>query len=207
MVLGSAMLSGQSYAWEMDSLPKAFLKKLPKSKQINFDPILSQRLAVDLLSRIDTLQFDYAFIEENFCYADTSGLVEERYFRNGDSIPCYVYFNGQFSDPKVVYDGTCSWYPKDVRHSFTFSPTYKKYSRLKPRQGLPYAREQIWEHGCVIFENDALDFLKDRTEQLKTTYQIQTLINKRKQKIMVSIQLAPSKPKFKTVEYNPVWAW
>jgi hypothetical protein len=207
LVLSSAMLSGQTYAWKMDSLTKAYLKKLPKSKQINFDPILSQRLVVDLLSRIDTHQFDYAFIEENFCYADTSGVVEERYFKNGDSIPCYVYFNGQFSDPKVVYDGTYSWYSKDVRHSFTFSPMYKKYSRLKPRQGLPYDREQIWEHGCVTFENDDLDFIKDRTEQLKTTYQIQTLIDKRKQKIMVSIQLAPPKPKFKMVEYNPAWAW
>ncbi len=207
LAFSSVMLSGQSYAWAMDSLTKRYLAKLPVSKQIQFDSILSQRLAIDLSTRIDTLDFDYAFIEENFCFADSIGAVEERYFRSLDSIPTYVFFDGLFYDPKKVYNGHFIWYSKNVTHLNTFRPLFKKYTGLKSIQELPYARRQIWEHGCVVIENGELDFKQERSEQLKSTFQIQTMIDKQKQKVIVSIQLAPKKPRFKTISYNAVWDW
>jgi hypothetical protein len=198
---------GQVFSLTIDSLTKTYINKLPKDKQPKFDSIVKQRLSVDLFNRIDTTTFDYAFIEESFCYSDTSGRVTERYFISNDTIPKYVYINGNFSDPKKIYDGFLIWYSKNVTYNYTLHPLLDNFSKLKPTQELSYEKKQIWSHGCVVYENSKTNFEKRRTDELKSTYQIMTMIDKVNNTIMVSVQFSPTRPKFKTYSYNGIWDW
>jgi hypothetical protein len=198
---------GQKYSLTIDSLTKINIGKLPKDKQIKFDNIINQRLSQDFFKRIDTTTFDYAFIEESFCYSDTSGSMAERYFIGKDTIPKYVYLDGKFSDPKKIYDGFLIWYSQNVNYNYTLYPLIDKYSKFKPTQELAYDKRQIWSHGCVVYENSKTNFEKRRTEELKKTFQIMTMIDKINNKIIVSVQFAATRPKFKTYSYNGVWDW
>lgn len=76
-----------------------------------------------------------------------------------------------------------------------------------PIQELPYNSTQIWPHGCVVQKNAEKKFVKERTKQLKATYQIQTMVDRLNSKIIVSIQVAPKRPKFKTNGYSIAWGW
>ena len=159
------------------------------------------------LTRIDTLNYDYGFIEETFCFWNTASNITERYFMKGDSIPKSVYINGMYTDSHTIYDNFFIWYSKNVTHFTTLFPLIDKYSRLKPTQELPYDKRQIWTHGCVVRKNGMKQFEERRTDQLKATYQIQTMVDRVHDKIVVSIQSAPKRPKFKTYSYNWVWDW
>ena len=198
---------GQKYSLTIDSLTKTNIENLPKEKQIKFESLLKQRLSIDFFKRLDTTIFDYAFIEESFCYSDTLGNVTERYFIGKDTIPKFVYINGRFSDPKKIYDGFLIWYSKNVTYNYTLFPLIDTYSKLKPTQELSYEKRQIWSHGCVVYENSKTNFEKRKTEELKSTYQIMTMIDKANNRIVVSVQFAPTRPKFKTYSYNGVWDW
>jgi hypothetical protein len=198
---------GQNYSLTIDTLTKTNIGKLPKDKQIRFDSILKQRLSVDLFKRADTTTFDYAFIEESFCYSDTSGIVTERYFLGKDTIPKSVYIDGIFSDPKKIYDGFLIWYSKNVTYNYTLYPLIDNYSKFKPTQELAYNKRQIWSHGCVVYENSKTNFEKRRTKELKSTYKIMSMIDKANKRIVVSVQFAPTRPKFETYSYNGVWDW
>jgi hypothetical protein len=198
---------GQVYSVTIDSLTKSNIDKLTDKQKLKFDSILTYRKSVDFFTRLDTTTFDIAFIQETFCFADTLGNVTERYFMMYDTIPKYVYRNGKHTDPKDIYDGFLIWYSKNVTYYTTLYPLIDNYSKLKPTQELNYDKRQIWSHGCVIYKDSKKIFEKKRTEQLKTTYQIQTMIDKKDHKIIVSVQYAPRRPKFKTHSYNAVWDW
>jgi hypothetical protein len=207
LTFSSYISYGQKYSLTIDSLTKTNIGKLPKDKQIKFDSIVNHRLSVDFFKRIDTTAFDYAFIEESFCYSDTSSNVTERYFLGKDTIPKAVYIDGTFSDPKKIYDGFLIWYSKNVTYNYTLYPLIENYSKFKSIQELAYNKRQIWSHGCVVYENSKTNFEKRRTEELKATFQIMTMIDKTNNKIIVSVQFAPTRPKFKTYSYNGVWDW
>ncbi|MCX6181870.1 MAG: hypothetical protein NT150_08080 [Bacteroidetes bacterium] len=207
LTFSSCFLFGQKYSVTIDSLTKTNIEKLPKSKRFKFDSILNKRLTIDFFSRLDTTVFDYAFIEERFCYSDTSGQVIERYFTAIDTIPKYVYIDGVFSDPSKIYDGFLIWYSKNITCNYTLFPLIGAYSKLKPTQEISYAKRQIWSHGCVVDENSKSNFKKRRTKELKSTYQIMTMIDKANRRIVVSIQFPPTRPKFETYSYNGVWDW
>ena len=207
LTFSSYLSFGQTYSLTIDSITKNHIDQCQKDKKAMFDSILSQRKSVDWLKRIDTINFDYAFIEEIFCYRDTVGHITERYFKKNDSIPKSVYLDGDFHDPKKIYDSFFNWYSKNVTYYYTLYPLIDNFSKLKPTQELPYNKRQIWSHGCVVYENSKKNFEKKRTEQLKTTYQIQTMVDRINNEIIVSIQFAPTRPKFKTHGYNGVWDW
>ncbi|MBL7808518.1 MAG: hypothetical protein JNN28_11910 [Saprospiraceae bacterium] len=207
LLLLPCMLYGQKYALAIDSLTKAHISRLPKSKQIKFDSLLAQRLAFNLLHRIDSLPFDYAFIEEEFCYMENFGSITERYFSGGDTIPRHVFEDGAFLDPKEVYNDFFIWYSKYVSSHYTLQPLLKSYSKLKATQVLAYDKIQIWEHGCVIVANSEAAFKQIREEELKATYRIMTLIDRQLNKVILSVQVAPKKPRFQIFSYNPVWDW
>lgn len=204
LLLLPCMLYGQKYALAIDSLTKAHISRLPKSKQIKFDSLLAQRLAFNLLHRIDSLPFDYAFIQEEFCYSGSIGEVIERYFIASDTIPRYEFQNGQSSDPQKIYFGTFLWYSSYIRNHYSLYPLIKVYSKFKATQVLQFEKEQIWDHGCIIFENSKAEFIKDKTTALKSTYRIMTMVDNRKSKITVSVQYAPKKPTFKPIGYNSI---
>jgi hypothetical protein len=125
---------GQNYSLTIDSLTRNYIEKLPKDKRKKFDAVLNQRHLINLSKRIDTTVFDYAFIEEKYCYYDSIINMTERSFLSNDSIPKYVFINGTFSDPKKIYDGFLIWYSKNVTFYFTLKPLIDKYSKLKTTQ-------------------------------------------------------------------------
>lgn len=203
----SLLTHGQRFSWTIDSLTAAHIRQLPAGKQLHFDHIMQHRTKLEWLTRVDTSGFDYAFIEETFCAFDTTFTVTERYFSKSDSIPANMYRNGIYADPKTVYDGSLIWYSKHVTYYTTLLPLIDHYSTLKPTQELPYNKGQIWLHGCLVDKKSKDNFEKRRTEQLKTTWQIQTMVDRVNHTIVVSVQFAPKRPKFETHGYNPVWDW
>ncbi|RMF94282.1 MAG: hypothetical protein D6734_08170 [Candidatus Schekmanbacteria bacterium] len=207
LTICSLTINGQSFSLTIDSLTLKHIKLLPADQQHYFDSILENRKNAEWLTRIDTSNFDYAFIEETFCYSDTTSKITERYFIKSDSIPKSIYVNGLYKEPKTIYDGFLIWYSKNVTYFTTLLPLIDNYSKLKATQELPYDKRQIWSHGCVVQENGEKKFEERRTEQLKTTYQIQTMVDRLNNKIVVSIQFAPKRPKFETYNYNGVWDW
>jgi hypothetical protein len=207
LTFSSYFACGQSYSLSIDSITKKHIDQLPKYKKAMFETILRQRESIDWLKRIDTTKFDYAFIIETFCYSDTAGQITERYFLKNDTIPKYLYIDGDFNDPLKVYDGFLIWYSQNVTYNYTLYPLIDNLSKLKSIQVLPYDKRQIWSHGCVVYKKAENNFKKKRTEQLKTTYQIQTMVDRISNRIIVSIQFAPTRPKFKTYGYNGVWDW
>lgn len=98
-------------------------------------------------------------------------------------------------------------YSKNVIYTYTLYPLITNYSKLKPAQKLSYEKRQIWSHGCVVQKNSKANFEKRRTKELKTTYRILTMIDRPNNKIIVSVQFAPIRPKFETYSYNAVWDW
>ena len=207
LTIYSLTIYGQNYSMAIDSLTISHIRLLPANQQSYFDSILENRKSNDWLTRIDTTNFDYAFIEETFCYLDTTSIITERYFMEADTIPKAIYWNDKFKDPSKIYDGFPIWYSKNVTYYTTLFPLIDSYSKNKSRQQLPYNKRQIWSHGCVVQDDGKKKFKLKRTKQLKMTYQIQTMVDRVNNNIVVSIQFAPRKPKFETYSYNGVWDW
>jgi len=203
----SALVYGQTVSITVDELTSHHLRTLSEKQRSHFDSILQSRVKTKLLERIDELKYDYAFIQETFCEYNQLTGTSERYFNEGDSIPNQIYFDGEQADPKKVYDNFYGWYTKNVTCQFTFKPLFERYSKFQPTQELAYDKRQVWQHGCVRWKNDEEDFEKRRTAELKETWQINTMVDKKSNKILVSVQYAPVKPKFETYSYNAVWDW
>lgn len=201
MTFSSHLSFGQQYSLTIDSLTKTYIGELTKDKQIKFDSILKQRLSIDFLKRIDTTTFDYAFIEESFCYSGNISNVTEWYFLGNDTIPKSIYINGTPANTQKIYDKFLIWYSNEVTYGYTLYALLDKYSKYKATQKLAYNSTQIWIHGCVVYENKRA-FEKRKKKELKTTYQIMTMIDKTKNKIILSVQFAPKRPKFKTYNHN-----
>lgn len=198
---------GQSYSQTVDSLTIRYIQQLPEDQQRYFDSILAHRNQTEWLKRMDTTQFDLAFVEETYCYSDTNSRITERYFDQTDSIPKIVFINGNYHDPSTIYDGFLIWHSQNVTYFTTRIPLTESYSRLNPTQELRYNKLQVWSHGCVAQENGKQLFEVERSKELQTTYQIQTFIDRIHKTILVSVQYAPQQPVFEVYSYNPVWDW
>ncbi len=203
----SVLAHGQKVSVVMDEMTAHHLRLLPKEQHVHFDSILENRISTTLSKRIDELNYDYAFIKETYCEHDHSLRISERYFNQGDSIPRFVYFDGEKADPAKIYDGFLYWYSRNVTVKETFKPLLGAYSKFQPVQELAYDKMQVWEHGCVTQVNGAQIFEEKRTAELQSTYQVNTLIDKKSNTILVSVQYAPVEPKFETRGYNGVWDW
>lgn len=78
---------------KLDSTTKAQINLLSTKNKKQFDTLLLNRSKISLNKRIDTIQFDYLFIEESFCYYDSSLEIKELYFSKNDTIPKLVFMN------------------------------------------------------------------------------------------------------------------
>lgn len=195
---------GQKYSVTIDSLTKAYINELPRLKKRKFKKILKQRRSMDLFKRIDTTTFDYAFIEERFCYYydNLFGDVKERYFIGHDSIPKYFYTKGTLSNLNQIYYKANTWYLKNISYHETFLPLFNTYSRSKPTQELSYNKIQLMYTFCFPPKNAKEYFERRRTKELKKTYQIRTMIDRVNHRMIVSIQLPPKRPQFEIRRYN-----
>jgi hypothetical protein len=207
LTIGSFGSFAQQYSAEIDRTTREYIGKLPKEQQHFFDSILAQRQSVDWFSRIDSIPYDYAFIEEIFVNRYAICGVTERYFADGDTIPKFIFSVGKPLDPKEVYTNFLGWWTKNVTYQQTLYPKIAAFETYKPTQELAYDKRQIWSHGCVTSEQDKDDFTKRCAEELKTTWQIVTMIDKKNNKVIVSVQTAPVNPRFEVYSYNGVWDW
>lgn len=191
---------GQNLFFSVDSITKSQVKLLPNQFKSKFDTILNYRKQSLLHIRIDTMKFDYLFIQETFCRFDTTLNITERYFLNNDTIPKYVFINGKFIDPKRLYDKYSIWYWAIEKSNFTLYPMIEEYSKLEAVQQLPYFKTQIIYHGCVVHKGYEKELKRRRYNELKTTYQIQTILGHNNLPIKISLQLPPRHPRFKTYD-------
>jgi hypothetical protein len=197
---------GQNHSVSIDSLTSEHILLATKNQQRYFMDILENRMQIRWQARVDSLDYDYAFIEETFCSHDRTFTITERYFNKTDSIPKLVYINNISEDVGDIYDYMMNWYSENVTHYLTLEPLSENYCQLKAFQELPYDKRQVWEHGCVVIEDED-DYRKRRTKQLKTSYQIQTMVDRKKDEIIVSLQFPPKSPKFEVFSYNGAWDW
>lgn len=215
----------QPYSVRIDSLTRAQSAHFSRAQHSWVDSILKERDYFGLMERVDTIPCDYIFIEETYVSGnypgerpyllqDTAGLtstsclfVSERYFNQNDSIPRFVFFDGESIKPSELYHSFFGWYTKNVIYPKTLRPMIERYSKLRPNQELDYDKIQVWEHGCVTQPDGEEVFRKRKTDELKRMYRVQTMVDKVNRTIIVSVQTAPPDPKFEVYSYNSVWDW
>ncbi|WP_343632938.1 hypothetical protein [Fluviicola sp.] len=199
---------GQKTSILVDEMTAHHLRQLPEEKRSHFDSILQNSMRKNWLSRADERSFDVAFIEEEFCEKMHSVTTTEYYFNRGDSIPAYLYEQGEMVEVKNRYGFPVTWYYQHVIHYQTFQPLFETYSKFQPMQELAYEKEQILDYSCIGRAKDQDKRFEDqRTAELKTTYRINTMIDKKSNTILVSVQYAPEKPKFEIKGYSSAWDW
>lgn len=170
------------------------------ASKVYFD-IYSYEISAKLYTRLDTLKYDYAFVQVTYSQRDSTFQIDERYFVSSEIIPIYFFYNGNQYNTREMYSGLSWWYEKTLTNDYTQKAMIKRYRKLKNIQSLPYDKIQIWPIACVNNGTEA-EFKKEKTEELKHSFQIQTFIDKKKNKIIVSIQTPPKKPKYKTLQFN-----
>lgn len=163
-----------------------------------------------MLERADTMSFDYVFIEESYCSRDASNIVIERYFLSSDTIPKVVYENGKCVNIEMLYR---KWYARNGRdHTspayYSLFPMIAGFSKNKTVQKLVYCKNQILLTGCVKRSNEKRYFRVRKTRQLKSTWQVQIMIDKGEKVILVSVQVKAVCPSFKiSLEDSGVWSF
>lgn len=224
-LLCSFAASAQSYSKTIDSLTRLQTAHFSRAQSTCFDSLLMDREWFKWLQRVDTMPCDYAFIEETYVsghYAgdriylltDSSGLmsdrnlfISERYFVQSDTIPKYVFLDGDAFTPSEVYNSFLGWYTQHVIYPKTLHPLMERYAKLQPNQELDYNKQLVWEHGCVTSEDAREAFRQRRTRELKNMYRIQTMVDKINNRVVVSVQTPPLEPEFEVVGYNVAWDW
>lgn len=205
-ILVGFLLNAQDRSAAIQSQTKASLAKLSGKEKSIFATILKNRDQYQLYHRIDSLQLDYVFIEESFCVTDSSSFLTERYFTGKDSIPDYVFVNGQSTEPSGFYQYFPLGPPYEMRHYYTFQPMFERFSALLPDQTMQY--NQVIYIGRRYADPKSTEALcQQYTQRYKSTYQIQTMINLNLQKIVVSVQLPSENPQFEVKVYDDLWGW
>lgn len=133
------------------------------------------------LQRLDSLPYSSVFME---AIGDSTYFISiEWYFKAGEENPFAIYSCGKFI-PKTSDD-----------YKVTFTQLKKEYDQLKPNQTLDYERVQVSYYGCIRQPRKV--HKAQRKKQLQKRYQLQSYIDRNKQKIIVSAQTPPKNPKFR----------
>ena len=209
LVINCNAMVSQSYILKIDSITSNHLSQIEKEKRIPFDSIVKKRQSINWQSRLDTIAFDYAFIEEKFSFHDSLYSITERYFKKGDSIPKYVVKNGKYEENINRIYSFGFWHSKNVAYYNTLHPLIESYTNLKPIQVVSYNKRQIAYISCCIepLKGNKIRFKRKRKERLKSTHKIQTMINNLDHKIIVSIQTPPKRVRFRVHNYSGARDW
>lgn len=199
----------QSCTVAIDSLTSAQIVQLPLKKRLMFDSIIVQRQRLNLLHRLDSLKFDYAFIEETFNHFDAFGYLTEWYFDKNDTVPKFIFEDGKFADSEFYYKRDLLWYSRFGNFRYSLFSLLEKYRKFKPVQSRLYDKKQVWVvGGCIVEYKNRKEFKKLRATEIKSSYQIQTMVDRVAGKVLVSVQTAPQNPRFKTKTKNAgIWNW
>jgi len=206
LIQAGFLLNAQDRSAAIQTQTKTWLAKLTAEDKFRYTPILKNRDQYHYYHRIDSLKFDYVFIEESFCMMDSSSFLTERYFTGQDSLPAFVFVNGQYSAPTEFYLSSLLGPPNEMRHYYTFQPMLDRFSALLPDQTMQY--NQVIYIGSRYADPKSTEALcQQYTQRYKSTSQIQTMIDMKLQKIIVSVQLPAENPQFEVKVYDDLWGW
>jgi hypothetical protein len=181
--------SAQNYSVQIDSLTRDYTARFARGQHNWIDSILAARSSSEWLKRLDTMQFDYAFIDET--YEDGETELEERYFVRNDTIPTRYIVDGESRDVSIYYSG----FTVSTRRN-TLPGMQERYAKMLPNQELDYEHIQYWVTGCVVYFDSEEEFRQRREDLLRKSYAIRTMVDKVNGKVIVSVQAAPQNPDF-----------
>ncbi len=220
----SDIVFSQTSSHIADSLTKSYINKLPaNSSRKIFNNILSKRNQYDLYSRIDSTTCDYIYIEETFNNIDSSRSICEYYFnattnslyRNNyeDStiLPNLVYFNAKQIDQRYIYYAssiTGVIFSGKFEYYYTLDTLLLRCKKILPVQELshdatPRINNYLQANSEQIIDTSSVKKLeseKKHIDLLKSIYQIVTLVDKRKNNIIVSVQTPAKNPKINSYQ-------
>lgn len=210
---GSFFTIAQSESQVVDSLTKIYVTKLKQEDRKQFDRLFDQRNEKKLFERLDTIEYDVVLVEEVHCIKDSSAKITERYFsysnpvynskmERGDSafLPFKMFYMGDTTSVLSAYYSStiAGMYPYNlIDYYYSLDMILDNFSMIKPAQEITYDADQAWRgnESESLFKLNKKEFEKKEIEKLKATYQIITLIDKKKDKILVSVQLPSKNPK------------
>jgi hypothetical protein len=181
--------SAQNYSVRIDSLTRQNTARFARGQQFWVDSILATRQSSEWLKRIDTMECDYAFIDELY---DGEAWTEERYFLKEDTLPKSMFVDGEHAEIELFYSGLT-----ESSRIKTLNPMLRDYAKMLPNQELDYEKTQYWVTGCLVYFDDEEQFRQRRKERLSSTYAIRTMVDKVNNRIVVSVQTAPQNPEFR----------
>jgi hypothetical protein len=199
-------LSGQVYALEMDSISQKYIGSLSLRQKRKFKKLIAQRTGNNVFKRIDSMAFDYVFIDEIYCFSEDTGKIIERYFYAADSFPFRMYINNSREFVGSFYNLSASdFYYRNYILPYMLQPLISTYSIFQPIQAFQYSKQQIMLTGCVTLPGAKRKFRLKTRNRLESTYRIATMIDKINHKIIISVQFAPKNAQFEIVTYALIW--
>jgi hypothetical protein len=216
LVAISSTFYGQQVSTKVDSLTKSHIKLLAKDKRNRFNEILKQRSNVNLFQRIDTTNYDYLFIQENYCIGDTEAIIAERYFFEEDRkkyvdikdgkivpggvLPWVYFFNGKVQEVNYHYYSSSiasTYFSNIFEYYFTLDTLLSNFANLKPVQKLTF--DSTLATSDISDTSSTYRFKREQiaVKRLKSTYQILTKIDRINKSVTVSVQLPADNPKVK----------
>jgi hypothetical protein len=151
------------------------------------------------------LQYDYAFIEEVYTTKGKKTTVIERYFMESDTIPTETYKDDVFQDIRHQYLDTSRFYYLHYIYPYSLNPLLQACSASLPVQELRYRYFQVMQTGCVVDDGAERKFRRHTSRELRSIYSILSMIDRKNNKVTVSVQYPPRKPVFSVLPYNAVW--
>ena len=160
---------------------------------------------------MDTIKYDYVYIEERFNQVDSSMSAVEYYFNTNPAgkyqanfedsslLPDQLYQNGQLLDLRyayysssvtgIIFDGKYEYY-------YTLDSILGRCASLLPFQELSYDRTPRISNLIVANSTERIDTNRARNliatnnykKMLSSTYQIVTFVDQVKNRVTVSIQ-------------------
>lgn len=211
IMLLSVYAAAQSNAKDFETKCRKIITSLPKEQQPYFDSITAIRehnLHGGILARIDTLKYDYLFIQEQFYETDNWHQTSEYYFNSGDTLPSAVFTNGIYRNPRDLFGENIFGPPQDETNRFhLFANMYSTFSQNKAFQELSYNPNMYIARRFAETDENVEKILTESEDRLKKTYQIMTMFDKKGNIIHVSVQEPASNPTLKAVFYDDIWGW
>jgi hypothetical protein len=198
---GCLITTAQNLSSQYDSLTSSHIQELQGKQKKNFKSIVSNRRDISLQKRMDSLSYDYLFIQEVYNRESKSIIVIEGYFKKGQQSPDFVFINNERNEYYTPHD--YNWckdqlHGKIKEYEYSLRPLLKLHKSFQSIQELAYRKNQLLEIPHVWSPEWTEEFNEGRKKSLEASYQIMTMIEKG-EAIQVSVRYSPRKAVFQTV--------
>ncbi len=197
LIIISTEYYSQVLSVKLDSLTRLYIKNLSKNEGEKFKLIIENKINKQMNNRVDSLKYDVAYIEQNYCFLDSTFYSTERFYNLNDTVPNKLFLNGNLIKESSIYI-----FPQNYKEQEFYKINCEaNYRNLKPNQRLNYDKIQLMN--CIHCSDELTEkFTSKKKEELKNTIQIQTMIDKTNKKVIVSVQNFPRNPRFEIQLWN-----